>query len=111
MTDHHLTGTQPLTGTPAATDTQVISRAIASRLTGATSDTTQALVYVDSAYIAFTELAGDGWLADADLIETGAGDDALDRLAQAAAHLRDVARILENRQLRHQQATAPEHHP
>ena len=96
------TGTTADTETLAVTDTQVISRAIASRLTGATSDTAQALVYVNSAYIAFTELAGDGWLSDTDLIETGDGDDAINRLAQATADLRDVARILENRQLRQQ---------
>jgi len=103
--------TDPLTDAHPSTDDQVIGRAVASRLTGADSDIAQALAYVSSAHISFTELAGNGWLADPDLIETGAGDDALDRLAQAAADLRDAARIIENRRLRQQQATTTGDHP
>jgi hypothetical protein len=93
----------------ANSDTEVISKAIASRLTEAVGDVTQALACVNSAHVTFTELVA-GWLSDADPAETSAGDDALDRLAQAAAGLRDVARIIENRQLREQAAT-PEDQP
>jgi hypothetical protein len=83
-------------------DSDTISLAVSRNLAEAAGRVDQALAWVSSAHATITELAGDGWLMDPDLAETGAGDDALDRLAQAAAALRDVARIIENRQLREQ---------
>ena len=82
------------------TDAEAISQAITRRLAEAADDIDEALARVDSADIAFSELNGDGWLTDANLAEGGAGDDAREHLAQAAAGLRDAARIIENRQLR-----------
>jgi hypothetical protein len=82
------------------TDAEAIRQATTRRLAEAADDIEEALAHVSSADVAFTELNGDGWLADADLAESGTGDDARVRLAQAAADLRDVARVIENRQLR-----------
>ena len=81
--------------TPARLHRQAVAR----HLTQADGDTAQALGYVNSAYVTLAELA-DGPLTDTDLAETGAAADALDKLALAAAYLRDVARIVENRRLR-----------
>ena len=82
------------------TDAEAIRQAISRRLAEAADDIEEALARISTADVAFTELASGGWLADADLAESGAGDDARERLAQACASLRDVARIIENRQLR-----------
>jgi hypothetical protein len=82
------------------TDAEAIHQAITRRLAETADDIEEALAHVGSADVAFAELSGGGWLADADLAESGAGDDARERLAQAAAALRDVGRIIENRQLR-----------
>ena len=64
-------------------------------------DVEQALACAGSAHVAFLELTR-GWLCDADLDETGGGTDAVARLAAIMENLRDVARIIENRQLREQ---------
>jgi hypothetical protein len=81
--------------------------AVTRRLIDAGDDIEQALASADSAHVAFTELTR-GHLFDMDLAETGAGDDAVERLAQIMADLRDVARIIENRQLREQLAITSE---
>ena len=81
-----------------------IRQAISERLTNAGDDIGQTLASAGSAHVAFLELTI-GYLADTDLTETGAGDDAVARLAQILADLRDVARIIENRQLREQLGT------
>lgn len=73
-------------------------KAIIGHLVGAAANISQALASIDSVHVAFTELTR-GYLFDIDLAETCAGDDAVERLAQVMADLRDVARIIENRQL------------
>jgi len=82
-------------------DAQRARQAITGRLSQAGDDIDQALASASSAYVAFRELTG-GWLFDADLAETGGGDDAVARLDQVMAGLRDVARVIECRQLREQ---------
>jgi hypothetical protein len=90
------------------TDAEAISQAVTTRLTATAGDVAQALACINTAHVAFLGLVG-GWLQDPYLAETGAGYDALDRLGHAAAGLRDVARIVENRQLREQAATLEDH--
>ena len=85
--------------TNTAADADAIRQAAIRRLADAADHIDEAHAHVISADEAFTELT-DGWLADAGLAESGTGADARDRLAQACADLRDVARIIENRQLR-----------
>jgi len=85
--------------TNTAADDQAIRQAATRRLAEAADHIDEAHAHAISADEAFTELT-DGWLADPDLAESGTGADARDRLAQACADLRDVARIIENRQLR-----------
>jgi hypothetical protein len=81
------------------TDDEAIRQATTSRLVEAADHIEEAIARLISADEAFTELT-DGWLADPDLAESGTGADARERLAQACADLRDVARIVQNRQLR-----------
>ena len=85
-------------------DAERTRQAISQRLTEAGEDISQAIAFAGSAYVAFLELTL-GYLSDIDLAETGAGDDAVAKLAQILAGLRDVARIIENRQLREQLGT------
>jgi hypothetical protein len=82
-------------------DAERTRQVITQRLNEAGEDISQALAFAGSAHVAFLELTL-GHLSDIDLAETGAGDDAVARLAQILAGLRDVARIIENRQLREQ---------
>lgn len=85
-------------------DAERTRRAISDRLEDACDDVGQALEFAGSAHVAFLELTL-GYLSDTDLAETGAGDDAVAKLAQILVGLRDVARIIENRQLREQLGT------
>ena len=85
-------------------DAERTLKAIGDRLEDACDDIGQALESASSAHVAFLELTT-GHLFDTDLAETGAGDDAVAKLAQILAGLRDVARIIENRQLREQLGT------
>ena len=81
-----------------------IRQAVSQRLTEAGDNVEQALAFASSAHVAFLELTI-GYLTDTDLAETGAADDAVARLTQILVGLRDVARIVENRQLREQLGT------
>jgi hypothetical protein len=72
---------------------------IEDRLGEASGDIEQALASANSAHVAFIELTREH-LFDADLAETAAGDDAVAKLLRVMADLRDVARIIELRQLR-----------
>jgi hypothetical protein len=85
-------------------DAERTRHAISERLTEAGEDIGQAVAFAGSAHVAFLELTA-GYLFDTDLAETGAGDDAVAKLAEILASLRDVARIIENRQLREQLGT------
>jgi hypothetical protein len=85
-------------------DTERILKAIGDRLEDTCDDIGQALEFAGSAHVAFLELTT-GHLFDIDLAETGAGHDAVAKLAEILTSLRDVARIIENRQLREQLGT------
>jgi hypothetical protein len=74
-------------------------------LAGAAYSIGQALGCVSTAHLAFLGL-DDPVLFPQDQDEAGAGYDALARLGQVTADLRDVARIIENRQLRQHAVTA-----
>ena len=78
--------------------------AITERLCEAADDIAQALASADSAHDTVRELTG-GWLFDGDLAMTGGAEAALAALTQVMAGLRDVALIIENRQLRGQLTT------
>jgi hypothetical protein len=85
-------------------DAERTRQAISERLTDACEDIEQALASAGSAHVAFLELTT-GYLFDIDLAETSAGDDAVAKLVEILASLRDVARIIENRMLREQLGT------
>jgi hypothetical protein len=85
-------------------DAERTRQAIRERLTDACEDIEQANASAGSAHVAFLELTT-GHLFDIDLAETGAGGDAVAKLAEILASLRDVARIVENRMLREQLGT------
>ena len=78
-------------------------KAVTQRLADAENGVRNALDGVAFARDALTDLTFRN-LKDQDLAETGAGADAVSKLLHLADGLRDVARIIENRQLRGQLA-------